>query len=494
MVFDEVRRMLDSQIELAVERLSHSPYPFRIKISTAGYPDVTIDRAFRRSNMHKFHSTCRCPDGVVLSDVFPDCIGERLPGVSPALKDLPQVFWVCPRCKEPIINPREGRWIPHNVRAAAKGYHIPQILSPRQSAGKIYASFLEATDLIEFYNSKLGVPHITKEAQIVDLDTLRRTVDGNLRWPAMGGQRPRNCAMGIDQMLGFNVVVIRRWGEVLPNGQRESVLVHLEWIEDPDDPGFDPWKRCAELMREYDVAICVADAMPNGNDALQFANAPEHRGRVFLADYSYESQTGEDIAVWGDKVTRDPNRKAAKDIKSKYRVQVSRYHAIEWNLMRYVNRIKRQPHERGLLGLVPNKRKQMVKEFICEIFWKHLMAVARRKIEVQDNVSIGGHTHKLDQGKIKMVFENVGLDPHFLHADLYCELALTRVAGGGGAFRDYAEARRPKDASHEFVMSDNNPEHYRCEKCGLAVAVPPGMTPGEMAAKAGFAECRPDSQ
>lgn len=490
MCFDEVRRMLDSEIELATERMSHSSYPFDVKISTAGYPEVTIDRYFRRSTQNKFHTECKCPggDGIVLADHFPNCVGERLPGVTPSLSGLPQYFWICPRCNEPIANPRVGRWVPHNPKARALGFHIPQILSSRQTAGRIYTSFLEATDIIEFYNSKLGVPHITAEAQIVNPEILRRTVDDKLRWAQPSGQFPRNCAMGVDQMLGFNVIVIRCWGDVMANGMRESRLVHLEWIENPGDHLFDPWQRCGELMDIYDVGICVADSMPNANEALRFANDPKRRGKVFLADYSYEAQTGEDIAVWGDKVAQDPNRKADKEIKSKFRVRISRFHAIEWNLMRYVHRIKRQPNERGLLGMLPDRLKRMQKSFICELFWKHLQAVARRKIHVIENINIGGTQHRIDQGKIKMVFENVGCDPHFLHADLYAELALTRLSHGGGAFSDYAVKDTGPNA-HEFIQDQIHLEHWRCKLCGITVAAPPGTSPQEIAEKSGFAEC-----
>lgn len=479
MVFDEVRRMLDGDRERARERMSHSPYPFEINISTAGYPEVTIDGEFRRSNMHKFHSRCKCREGVVLADVFPNCVGEYTPG-HPKYGSYGANFWVCPSCGEVIDNPRDGIWVPHNSGARARGYHIPQILSPRQNANKIFDAFLRATDITEFYNSKLGIPHIAKDAQIVNLDILRRTVDPDLRWPAMTGQYPRGCAMGVDQMMGFNVVVIRELGPKMLNGLRESRLVHLEWVADPTVPDFDPWERCSELMKLYDVEFCVVDAMPNGNEALKFALKEGHKGRVFLADYSFEAAKGEDICVWEDKVIADPNRKASNDTKLKYRVRISRYHGIEWNLMRYVHRIKRQPHEKGLLGLLPDIRRKMVKDFMCATFWKHLMAVARRKRIVDET-----------QDKFKMVFENIGLDPHFLHADLYCELALTRIREGGGAFEDYAKAAEPdKPAVHNFKRLEGSPDHWHCEDCDLTVAVPPGTTPGEVAEKAGFTECK----
>jgi hypothetical protein len=91
-----------------------------------------------------------------------------------------------------------------------------------------------------------------------------------------------------------------------------------------------------------------------------------------------------------------------------------------------------------------------------------------------------------------MVFENIGLDPHFLHADLYAELALTRVADPDTRpFADYRVKAQKKAAEteHEWAVQ-SNPAHVRCEKCGLTVVVPPGGSAQERAEKLGYAECR----
>lgn len=480
LVFDEVRRMLDSDMERAKERVSHSPWPMDFKISTAGYPDANIDRAFRASNQNKFHSACKCKDGVVLADVFPDCIGQKLDGVTPALKDLPSRFWVCPRCKEPIRDPRFGQWIAHapDIRLTI-GYHISQILSCRQNAESIYQAFIRATDITEFYNSKLGLPHISPEAQIVNLDILKATVNPDLRWALPTGRYPKGCAMGVDQMYGLNVATIRKRGPKDPlTGLHKSQLVHLEWIVDDD-----PWIRTAELMRQFDISCCVVDALPNANEAFRFAQA--FPGRVFLADYSYEAQKGEDIAVWGDK-PQDPNKKASKDTKEKHRVRISRYHAIEWNLKKYVARLKEQPNPMGLLMPVPDVTGRLHQTFICrDVFWLHLTKVARRK-KVLDEL----------QDKFKMVFENIGLDPHFLHADVYCELALTRIKSpedvAFGAYRKKEES----DGTHKWRAIEGAPNEFTCDDCGLSILVPPGsgQSPQDVAEKRGYKLCQPTTQ
>ena len=475
LIFDEVRRMVDGDIERAQERISHSPYPLSFKISTAGYPDTNIDRAFRNSSMNKFHSFCKCQDGIALADVFPDCIGQKLPGVTPSLKALPEYFFVCPKCKEPIENPRNGKWISHNPGHKITGYHISQILSSRQTAAKIFDAFIRATDITEFYNSKLGIPHISKDALIVNPDVLKATVNPDLQWKKSG----INTAMGVDQMLGLNVAVIREKGPKDPlTGLHKSRLIHLEWIAEED-----PWPRLHVLMKQFDVSICVCDSLPNGNDALRFAKA--FPGRVFLADYSFDGSGGSDIAVWGDRVKGDHNKKADKDTKEKHRVRISRFHGIEWNLNRYVSRIKEQPNEKGLVAEVPDLAGRPVTTWICEeVFWMHLQKIARRKVDIDE-----------EQGRFKMVFENIGLDPHFVHADLYAELALSRLPDADrrafSDFRHEAEAE-DSDKAHHWKRMGSNSAHWRCEKCELAVAVTPGKTAQEIAEKRGFKDCNPE--
>lgn len=474
LLFDEVRRMMEGDIERAMERISHSPYPIDFKFSTAGYPDANIDKYYKRSNQNRFHSKCKCKgsDGVVLADVFPNCIGEKLHGVTPSLKGLPDTFYICPVCQEPVVNPREGLWIAHNPDSKIVGYHIPQTLSCRQNAEKLLKAYQEASDLQEFFNSKLGIAYLAKESQIVNEDILRATVNPDLKWL----NKASNCAMGVDQMGGFNIITIRCWGPKSDNGLCKSRLVHIEAVYADD-----PWLRCDELMEQYDVSVCVVDALPNINEARRFAT--RHKGRVWLADYSYDKKGDDDVCVWGDRPRDNPSEKrSSEEIKNKYTCKISRYHGIEWNLMKYVHRLKEQPHERGLEAVVQDNIGRNVTMFICEqMFWVHLQKVARRKEMIDES-----------QGKFRMVFENIGLDPHFLHADLYCELALSRIKpdAKGKAFNDYAEAAAEANKEGHIWIQQANPEHYRCENCGVAIAVKAGEDVQKIATERGYDTCQ----
>ena len=273
--------------------------------------------------------------------------------------------------------------------------------------------------------------------------------------------------------------MIRYWGPKTDLGVAKSRLAHLEIVYSDD-----PWQRCGEMMHQFDISVCVADALPNSNEAVRFAK--DFPGRVFLCEYNYTPESGtDDICEWGDKPKESvKERKAADDTKNKFTVRANRYLAIEWNLKKYVERLKEQPHEKGLVMEVQEGRgyaHQRRLEFICQnLFWSHLQKVARIKEEDEET------------GQIKMNFVNLGDDPHFLHADLYAELALSRVSqeGTSRAFGSFAAAQAAKPGEHAFVQLVGT-NHWECTRCELKVRVLDGMTPEEVAAKLGRSECRP---
>ena len=96
--------------------------------------------------------------------------------------------------------------------------------------------------------------------------------------------------------------------------------------------GEDPFARCGELMRQFGVAVCVTEQLPNVNDARRLANA--HRGRVFLAGYA---DLRDDMMVWGDDLSRSDRRTAESD-RSRYTVTLNQYKAMQMALYRVPDR------------------------------------------------------------------------------------------------------------------------------------------------------------
>ena len=154
--FDEVRRMAHTDIGLAEQRISHSPLPVNIKLSTAGYPDADIAAYYGRTDEREWHTRCACPDGVILADEWPACLhinGER-------------VSYRCPRCQTAIANPQDGQFVAHHPERSLIGFRIPQTLSlaPLHQPGALWAKYIDPqTDRGEFYRSP-GRPYVNRSA------------------------------------------------------------------------------------------------------------------------------------------------------------------------------------------------------------------------------------------------------------------------------------------------------------------------------------------
>lgn len=399
--FDEVRRMAMQDVERASERISAAQYPINAKISTAKHPGSDIDRYYKRSTMGKWHSACRCKEGVILADTFPNCIGEQ----------KNQVFYRCPKCDKRIDRPATGRFIHHQSESDVKGWQIPQILSPLWTAPRFWKKWMDATDKAEFYNSGLGLPYLDPDSILVTPEIAWACVDPNLHWMPHGV----NCVMGVDQRGLENHVII---GQVT---SKKFEIRHIEIIQSDA-----PFKRLCEMMVQYDVDCCVGDALPNYNEAVRFAK--KFPRRVFLSYYSDNLH----MVRWSD---RDEELKtlqrAGKDSKFEWHVMLDRYKTIEWALMHWVNRKIACPNPHALTQ--PVKVKGLTKSVeVClgngdtadpGLFW-HMSSIAKRKVEIQRRDAVKKDT--LLTGEFKMIWENVGIDPHFVHALGYALVAGSR--------------------------------------------------------------------
>lgn len=445
--FDEVRRMSQADVELAMERYSAQVDPLDFKVSTAKFPDSDIHHYFQQGDQRYFHSVCGCADGVVLSLTFPNCVAD-LRSATPALKHkvahafehaglpylgmtgsdrikYPEAAYVCPRCGEVIVDPREGWWEPHNHGAWVHSYQLPQILSPTYPAGRVLKKSLNMTDKAEFYNSGLGLPYIDAEALPVTQEDLDNSVRPTLRWPIKEDARwrkryVRDCAMGIDQMGGYNCCVIK---QASPNGKWRTV--HLEVVH-----GDDPWRRCAELMELFDVRLCVADQNPNFNEARRFAKA--FVGRVYLASYSqWTGADGNDPMVqWGP--ARMPKSQRGRETAFKHTVRINRTKGLQWSLQRWPEAKNETPHPDGLVQYLPVDSKgrallvpglsrgSWTNVPICRrVYWYHQTRVAFVQQYTSDDAK--------RRGQFKLEAVHIGIDPHFAHSELYANVAMDRI-------------------------------------------------------------------
>jgi hypothetical protein len=394
--FDEVRRMSMTDVSLAEQRISHSEYPVNVKLSTAGYPGTDIDYYYSLTDQREWHTDCQCRDGVLLAELWPDCLGFA----------GDEVFYRCPRCNTVIDNPQAGRYIAHAPSKALVGFRIPQTVSlaPLHTPKALWTRYTNPKeDRGEFYRSVLGRPYVDPESQLVTEDDLIACENPDLHWERKG----TNCVIGCDTMGGYAWVVVKM---LAPNGKHR--LVHLECIEDLDPLG----ARMDALLRDFDVSCAVVDMLPNWNDGMRLAL--RHRPKVFLATY----QAHDAMIAWQDRMRPKKQSRNERDVRDsfRYRVTLNRYKVLEWSLQRFRQRDNEMPHRRGLVQTLTDAHGIRRPMFVCEeVYWDHLKRMVSKK-DVRNE----------ETGEFKMTMINLGIDPHLVHANAYCDVGLQRTRGG----------------------------------------------------------------
>jgi hypothetical protein len=371
-----------------------------------------VHRHFLMGTQNYWHSRCGCVDGVVLSEVWPDCLI-----VSPNPKNE-EIYYRCPRCKMRIRDPQNGRYIPHNPGAEVASYHIHQMLSKYIGPSEIWRAYQTTTHIKEFFNAKLGKPYVDEENVPITMDDLLACEREDIQWGERYGKRKR-IGMGVDQMGGDNYVII---AELTDDKKR---ILHYEIIDSSNTIYFEegqritPFKRLYTLMNEFDVDLCIVDSMPNINEALDFARAfPK---RVFVAWYidSHGGSHGRDMVQWGDRVKEKQTvRRGGPKIKFKYTCVLNRYMTIDFSTSEIGHRNCEWPKPGKLVQVCRSLDSGRFEplHIMRTHFYLHMTKIVRQKTIVDE-----------DTGRFRMEWVNLGLDPHSVHAWNYCNIALERL-------------------------------------------------------------------
>jgi hypothetical protein len=324
----------------------------------------------------------------------------------PARRRAPinEFVYVCPVCQGWIEDTELGRFVAANPTASIESYHISQIVSPTI----VPRDLMEASNRAltgdqrkTFFNRKLGKPYIDKDQLPVTMADCLACVEEGKKVGLVWEKWARDTYMGVDQMGGFNAVIIKRR---LPDGRQ--AVIHVEAVFD-----IDPFARCSELMRQYGVTLCVVEQLPNVNDARRFAN--EFRGRVFLAGYA---DLRDDMIVWGDDLSKSDRRTTQED-RMRYTVTLQQYKMMQAALYRIRNRHCLFPDpgdlEQDVIDRGEKRRIAILRDWVFLHFTKTALVVETDE-----------QTRK---SKAKVL--KVGLDPHFAFANMLCDVAWARNHG-----------------------------------------------------------------
>lgn len=378
--FDERDEMDKEQVVLALERASGQMKKNIWQISTPRVDDSGINAEFRLSSQENFVFQCpHCAKHVCLT--WPDCFvlcGETT--LDPKMYDS---YVCCPKCKHKLEHEakpeflKDGVWGP-TVKSPRRGFYINQLYSCALRPHEIARhAILANTDLHyeqELWNSKMGLPHLTKGAQVTEAMINGRISDFRI---TDNHDTKMLTTMGVD-VGSWNHVIIQQW--LLPsvlgadlNTQAIPRTIQMCKVRDFGD--------LDRLMRRYNINACVIDMFPERRMAKQFAD--RFPGYVKLCYYA-RSISGRSLIVPKDE----------DETIIDWRINVDRTSWLDTALGRFhTGRV-----------LLPQDTEQEFKEHIQNI-------VRVPKLDKDDNPIVEYETKENKQD-------------HYAHAFTYAEIAL----------------------------------------------------------------------
>jgi hypothetical protein len=395
LVLDEADEMDQRAIWLALERLSGQLHKFVFSLSTPTIPQFGIHKLYLQGTQEHFYFKCpRCGRSTEL--IFPDCL--EVCGESITDPDVRRSFLKCKECKQEIKHEEKPTFLANafweptvHVDEDHRSFYVNQMYSytvtPADLALAYFRGVGDEAAMVEFFNSKQGLPYIPDGGQVTDgeLEHAIRNYFKEKQRPNIGTDRL--IVMGVDQGKMNNVVVLEFL--LAGNGIDLNASAHAKLLWEGKLPG-DDFKTLDPLMREWQVRACVIDADPQINDARRFAR--RFPGYVYLCRYR-RGVTGKEIQL---------------------------------------------SEEDGSAPIVTVDRTNWLDASMGRFHSDRIHLPADTSLEFKDHIKALVRTYeKDDQGNSKAVYLSTGPD-HFAHALNYAEIALPLAAGivSGGDVTD----------------------------------------------------------
>ncbi len=372
-ILDEIDIMSPKAVARAKERLSGQFAKFLIGGSTPDIPGVGIDKIFQNTTKEFF--AFRCPYCSRHTDlIFPECM--EITAEHAREESIYGSYLLCKECKHKLDHETKYEWLADGKwekqqASVVQGFHISQLYSSTIAPYELATSYLNAqhnpADEQEFFNSKLGLPHIVASSQLSDEDLIACT--GSFK-----NGDPENykgyMTMGIDIGSVINIVVVRwRFPEhvIDANMDAKGQVVLYRTLDDVS-AGF---HGLDDIVKAIKPVYMVIDGMPEHRSSAEFSiRFHGHASTCFYND----SSKGADI------ILRD------------HRVTVNRTYWLDASLGRFRNNRIKIPADS------------------TEAFKKQLKSLVR----------VYG---KKDDGSTTTRYKNSGAD-HYGHALNYAEIAL----------------------------------------------------------------------
>ena len=284
-------------------------------------------------------------------------------------KNIKNDKYVCQYCEKEITDRdrMSGQWVKKYKDREISGYWIPHMICPWIPAKKIAEQERTKTKQF-FYNFVLGLPYIGSDV-VVNQDVILKAVD------LTSLNKKEHNVLGVDQGL-----------------KKHWVLMNTQGIFDIGITN--SWQDIEQLIKLYDVELCVIDALPDLTEPRKLRD--KYPGKIWLNYFKREVRKA-DYIVWDYKT---------------HTVFSDRTKIIQNTIDKFVNRelrIQMKPDELG--------------EYI-----KHWTALY--KVVEKDNLGIE-----------RDIWESTG-DDHFTFATLYGIIGLEKAEKGGTEIKSWQERQQ----------------------------------------------------
>lgn len=384
-IFDEMDEMVQENIPLAMERTSGQVEQQAFMLSTATIDNKGINAEFRKSSQDHFFF--RCPHCSVYTElIFPECM--VIIGEDPNDPAIMGSHLICKECKHELSHAgkvdwlADAKWVSQCENRMSRGFYINQLYSMVMPPYKIAAQFLKArtnpADEQEFYNSKMGVPHVVDGARVTD-QHIEEAMGGYKTCHTYTGSKFITMGVDVGKWLHYEIV---EWDIGEPDGsndintQAKGRVLKADKVLNFED--------LDSIMVAFRVYFCVMDANPETRKAKEFAR--RFWGRVKLCYYGNNS-SGREINVGNDE---------------SHSVTVDRTSWLDASLGRLMRGAIKFPYD------------------ISMEYKEHMKALVRIYSKDSNGNPIGR-------------YENGADADHFAHARNYSEIALKVGASLGGS-------------------------------------------------------------
>ena len=292
LMMDELAEFVEENIPLAFARTDGQLEKLIWMISTPTHEGHGIGVYWDKSDKRHFFFKCpSCSRRIELK--FPESV--VMCGIDEHDPDVNKSHLICYECKAVLPHDEKHLWLADNLWVPElpgrdiAGFTVSQLYSytvtPQQLVKFYYESLHNVAFEVEFFNSKLGMPHIVKGHRVNDDDLdycimHGRTFNGEKLRKSLeaGNFRGHLMTMGVDvgprkihyEIAKWDVDSSKYHGDIhscsTPVVATHGTVEHFEELD--------------KLMDDYGIISCVIDGNPERRKAAEFAK--RYFGRVRL--------------------------------------------------------------------------------------------------------------------------------------------------------------------------------------------------------------------